>query len=432
MIVEIPYGEDILRGEISDEKILDIIEADDMPVIKNFREKVRKEIADQLSKFSELGEESKIAIVVTDRTRPTPNHIIVPELVAELEKYQVKPDNISVISGLGLHAPDSREDFAENIGDDMLEKVNWQNHDCDAKDTVKAGTTSRGVEVLVNRRYYEADIKIGTGAVAPCMFAGWSGGGKIVLPGITGRKTIEENHVLFVDILRNLPRGALFNTLPPQNIVREDIEEAAKISSLDFVINTVLNPDNEVSNFAAGDPVSVHRNLAKYMSEYLEIDCDGKADVLVAGVGSKNYEVSLFQGGSRVLGATEKAIKEEGTMILVSECREGVCEEIEEDAQEFEKWLKELPAPEKILDACEDRCLDSAKGCILMVFSWFINELNVDIILVTDNISKEKAEKINMSQADELSEAIKMAEKKHEDEATWRIIPGANYVFPNI
>ena len=432
MEVKVPFGGEFIRAEIPEDNVVGVFQGRDMPSLENFTDKLSEEINRALVKLKakkDIKEGTKVTVVVTDRTRPTPNHLILPVLVDELSECGVRHQDITILSGLGMHAPDSEKDFIENISPEVAGRVNWENHDPDSPTLLDKGRTPLGTDLQFNHKYLEADVRIVTGNVAPCMLSGFSGGGKTVLPGVAARETIYKNHRLFVDALEALDRGSLLGALPPINTVREDIEEAASLSGLDFAINTVLNTKNEVSRFYVGEHKAIHRKAVEYMTNYIGVDFPEPADVVIGGTGDAKYEVSLFQGGSRVLGVLEPVLKKKGTLILVNECREGICEGT--DWQLFQDWMEKMPTPEEIFAAVRKEELDPVNGCIVMTFSWFIHKLEAQIILVSTGMDPQQIKNIHLTPASSLEEAVSMAMAKHGRDAKVSVVPRAALIQPH-
>jgi len=290
---------------------------------------------------------AKACIVITDRTRSTPNDLIVPVLLEELNTRGIADKDITILVGLGMHAHDNPQAIVENVGQAVVDRIEILNHEPDnSAIMVRLGETTLGTPVEVHQRFAEADIKLGTGNVNPCMLAGWSGGGKIVLPGIASRRCIYENHKRFTRPLAELGCASLIGVMPPRNIVRADLEETATLSGLDMVVNTVLDFERKIVDVYSGEHVAVHRAAVEKMRPYVEINVPQKVDILVTGVGDAGYEVSLFQGGSRVCGGVDRYLKDGGTLIMVNECREGIYEGFEH--QEFRQWMRQMPTPDRL------------------------------------------------------------------------------------
>nr|NIQ39495.1 DUF2088 domain-containing protein [Pseudomonadota bacterium] len=261
--INVPLGREMQQVSMPESQFLGSFLPKQMPVLEHPEAELRHSIHEAFETCGIMDKArpgAKACIVITDRTRPTPNHMIVPILLNALNALGVRDTDMTIIVGVGMHAPDSVEAIRQNVGKVVVDRVEVINGEPDNEEAmVLVGETSLGTPVEVDRRFAEADIKIGTGNVTPCMLAGWSGGGKIVLPGVVSRRTIYENHKRFTGILAELECGSLLGIMPPQNIVRADIDEAATKSGIDMVVNTVLDTENNLVAVRAGEHVSVHR-----------------------------------------------------------------------------------------------------------------------------------------------------------------------------
>ncbi len=430
--VDIPLGPDVQQARIPAGQFIGAYLPKRMPVPQD-PEGVLRESIHEAMEIRSLGEKArpgaKACIAITDRTRPTPNHLIVPMLLEALNTYGIRDDDISIIIGVGMHAHDSPEAIRQNVGQAVLDRVQVINSEPDNEDVmVFVGETSFGTPVEVHRRFAEADIKIGVGNVTPCMLAGWSAGGKIVLPGVVSRRTIYENHKRFTGILAELGCGSLIGVMPPQNVVRADIEEAATMSGIDMVVNTVLDAEKNLVAAWSGDHKSVHRAAVEKMRPHVEIAVPEKVDVMVTGVGEVDYEVSLFQGGSRVSGGVDRYLKDGGTLIMANECREGIYEGFEHE--EFREWMREMPTPARLRELTEAMEIGGEKSCVLHAFSWLIHEKNCRIITITNNMTKEELREVHVGHASHVQEALEEALNSHGNAASVAAVPFGALVLP--
>jgi nickel-dependent lactate racemase len=403
-----------------------------MPVVQDPIGEVRRAVREALETSGlkrKVKPGAKACIAITDRTRPTPNSMIVPILLETLNALGITDRDITVIVGVGMHAPDSPQAIRQNVGQVVVDRVKVINGEPDNEEAmVLMGETSLGTPVEVDHRFAEADIKIGTGNVTPCMLAGWSGGGKIVLPGVVSRRTIYENHKRFTGILQELECGSLIGIMPPKNVVRADIEEAATKSGIDLVVNTVLDSRNNLVAVYAGDNVSVHRRAVEKLRPYVEVEIPQEVDVMVTGVGELSYEVSLFQGGSRVCGGVDRYLKDGGTLILANECREGIYEGFEHD--EFRDWMQKMPTPGELRELTESLEIGGEKSCVLHAFSWLIHEKKCRIITVTDHMSQEELKEVHLDYAPNIQRAFDEASMCHGKSASIAAMPFGALVLP--
>jgi len=378
---------------------------------------------------AKAGPTARACIAITDRTRSTPNKRIVPMLIDQFNTYGVPDQNITVISSGGMHAPDSREDILRTVGQAVLDRVEAITNDPDNDAVMTSlGTTDMGTPVEVHRRFAEADIKIGVTNVMPCMLAGWSGSGKIVMPGVSSRRSIYHNHKQFVKPLLELRCSSLLGIMPPHNPVRADIEQCATISGLDMVVNTLLNSQRRLVDVFCGEHVVAHRAARDRMLPDVEVSLPQAVDVLIAGVGDPALEVSLFQGGSRVCGGVDRILRPGGTLVMANACWEGIYEGFEHE--EYRDWMRQMPTPVEIGQLVEDDKMGGEKGCVLFTFSWLLHEMKCRIIVVTDGMTADELGEIHLDHASSVQQAADDALSSYTGGASIGIMPYGGLVLP--
>ncbi|WXG46924.1 MAG: nickel-dependent lactate racemase [Candidatus Atabeyarchaeum deiterrae] len=255
----------------------------------------------------------KIAIIVDDISRPTPISKIMPKLLDELLGAGANTEKMFVIFGCAIHRKLEALDMEARLGRNIIPRIRAINSDLQ-NDLIELGKTSFGTPIAVNREYYEADLKIALGTIEPHVFAGFGGGHKAVLPGITGINTIMSNHKLVTK-----PRSQI-GVSPEENPVRKDLEEAGKICGLDFIVNTVLNDKKEIVKVVAGDPILAHREGVKVASEIYGVDVPARADIVITS--AFPLDIDIRQSGKSIIN-TMQATKENGTILCISPCPEG-------------------------------------------------------------------------------------------------------------
>lgn len=312
----------------------------------------------------------KVTIAVTDSTRATPNSKILPILLDELAKFGIKDENVVVIIATGMHKPNSLEEIRQNVGAEALRRVRVVNHNpYDQRLLTRLGITELGTDIEVNKLFTDADVRIVTGTVGPCMLAGWSGGGKTVMPGVTSRHSTDQNHRLFVKNIRKAGRGAMFGLIE-DNWVRRDIDEFADKVEVSLMVNTIQNEKEELLGVYAGDLRQAYTTALEHARKAMTAPVTEKADIVVASPGVCAHEVSLYQSGSRVFAAVEGLVKKEGTIISVTSCHKGIYEGIEKE--EFRKALLQHRDPEEVLDLTEMGKIPSFESCVSYQFAWMM------------------------------------------------------------
>ena len=433
MKMQIPYGREKLMLELPEDRVVGVRNPRPMEAVSDPDSLLRESI-DAAFEKQDLAAEARpgatACIVVTDRTRSTPNERIVPILLDQLNALSVPDEGITVISGGGMHAPDDPEQLAENVGRDVVDRVTVLTNEPDNDAIMVAmGTTELGTPVEVHERFAEADIKLGVSNVMPCMLAGWSGSGKMVMPGVSSRRAIYHNHKSFVDPLMELHCASLMGVMPPDNPIRADIEEYATISGIDLLVNTVLNSDRRLVDVFCGEHVAAHRAARDCMLPNVEVSLPQAVDVIIAGVGDPALEVSLFQGGSRVCGGVDRYLKPGGTLIMVNACTEGIYEGFEHEV--FREWMRRMPTPQEIGQLVEAEEMGGEKGCVLFTFAWLLHEMGCRIIVVTDGMNADELEEIHLEHAPSVQAAAADALSGYTDVSVG-VMPYGGLVLPKL
>jgi nickel-dependent lactate racemase len=352
-------------------------------------------------------------------------------LLDQLNILGVPDERVTVISGGGMHAPDRSQQLVENVGRNVMDRVEVLTNEPDNDAImVEMGTTELGTPVEVHERFAEADIKLGVSNVMPCMLAGWSGSGKIVMPGVSSRRAIYHNHKFFVEPLMELNCASLMGVMPPENPIRADIEDFATVSGIDLLVNTVLNSERRLVDVFCGEHVAAHRAARDCMRPNVEVSLPQLVDVLVAGVGDPALEVSLFQGGSRVCGGVDRYLKPGGTLVMVNACTEGIYEGFEHE--EFREWMRQMPTPREIGQLVADEEMGGEKGCVLFTFAWLLHEMDCRIITVTDGMTSDELEEVHLEHASNLQRAADDALGTYATDASVGVMPYGGLILPTL
>jgi len=253
-------------------------------------------------RLSEMAKGKKeVCILFDDLPKPTPVSRIVPFVHGELHAGGIADEQIRFVCGPGTHRPLTYPEFVTKLGQDIVERYHVYNHS-GWENLVDLGKTSRGTPVLVNREYASCDLRIAVGSVFPHGSAGFGGGGKIILPGISGYETVDYHH-------KNMKENASLGRIDG-NVFRTDIEEAARIADLHFKVDSVLNNRREVIGLFAGDFVQEHRAAVALARKLYRTETVKDVDVLVLNsypdegqIGRATWPipVSLKAGGEVVI-----------------------------------------------------------------------------------------------------------------------------------
>ena len=350
-------------------------------------------------RLEELAGCRSASILASDITRPAPSHILLPHLIRRLKELGIM--DIRVVFGLGTHRR-MTEDEVRRLLQGCI-KVPHMQHDTGR--CVHLGETVRGTPVEINETVASSDLIIATGNIEYHYYAGYSGGAKAVLPGVSSENSVIRNHELMRD-----PRSATGRLDSP---VRLDMEDAAAVAGLDFILNAVLNGRNEIVQAVAGDYIRAHRSGAATVDRMYRRRVE-PADIVVTCAGGRPKDLNLFQA-QKALDNAKNAALPGGSIILVAECCEGLGHPV------FERWSREACSAEQ----CWERFgreyeFGGHKAAFLARES-----LEHHLILVS-SLPNEMAEMCFFAAARTLPEALEMARARQGRDARMLVMPHGN------
>jgi nickel-dependent lactate racemase len=261
--------------------------------------------------------ERRIVLCVDDISRPTPTAQFFGPLLDYLLAHGAQREKMLIVFGLGVHRDMTGEEARVKLGDTDLRGIPWRNHAfSDEREGKYLGTTSRGTHVSLNRHVAEADLIITVGAIEPHLLLGFSGGCKMLIPGLASARTIGENHMQGVS-------GEKYNYIGSvESPMRLDLEEGARLLHKEiFIVNTVVNERLEICRFFAGDPIAAHREGARFSQSLAERPVEGQADVVIAASSPMNADL---RQSMKCVGNVQESVRPGGLIIALAECRHGI------------------------------------------------------------------------------------------------------------
>jgi nickel-dependent lactate racemase len=335
--IEIGFGAAPQRLEIPDQNLAGVLLPNQVAVAERGEGAVRKALGTPvdsplLRHLVRPGE--KVAIITSDITRPLPSYKVLPAVLEELWAAGCCPGDVTVVFALGIHRKHTSEEMEKLVGPAVYGQVRCV--DSSAGDFVRLGVTKNGTPVDVARVVAEADRRIALGNIEYHYFAGYSGGAKAIMPGVSTREAIKANHSKMI-----LPEAAAGRL--EGNPVRMDIEEALNFCPLDFIVNVVLDEHKEIIFAATGHPVKAHRAGAAFLDTLYRVAIPARADIVVASQGGAPKDLNLYQT-QKALDNAKHAVKDGGVIILVGSCREGLGEDV------FEQWLTSEPSADSMIE----------------------------------------------------------------------------------
>ena len=289
-------------------------------------------------KLRELAAGKKNAVlIISDHTRPVPSKDIVPFMLGELRAGN--PDiEITMLVATGCHRGTTPEELVHKLGEDIVSREHIVVHDCDSSPLTDLGPLPSGARLVVNSLVAQADLVVSEGFIEPHFFAGYSGGRKSILPGVCSRVTVLGNHCAdFIDD----PKARM--GVIDGNPINRDMERAARMAKLAYIVNVVVNEAHEVVAAFAGDPIEAHHAGCAYLARYCEVEQKQNADIVITSNGGAPLDQNAYQAVKGLTTAADAAA-DGAALIICAECADGI------GGDSFYKALSECAGPTELLE----------------------------------------------------------------------------------
>lgn len=261
----------------------------------------------------------RIGIIFNDITRATPNDIIIPAILKELEHIPRK--DITLYNALGTHRSNTKEELISILSPDLVRDFRIVQNNAFEKDTqVYLGKTKRENKIYLNKDLMENDLIILTGFIEPHLFAGFSGGCKAVMPGMAGLRTVMHNHG--ADMVSH-PK-AIWGQMAG-NPIQEEIREIVTTLANTFLVNVAMNGEQEITAVFAGDLLSAHDRGCVFVKETAMAPIDEAFDIVISSNAGYPLDQNLYQA-VKAMSAAAQIVKPGGAIIVAAECRDGIPE----------------------------------------------------------------------------------------------------------
>ncbi|MBI5014708.1 MAG: nickel-dependent lactate racemase [Deltaproteobacteria bacterium] len=257
-------------------------------------------------------------VVVSDATRPVPNRVLLPPILRTLEAAGVPRDAVTVLIATGMHRPTEGRELLELVGPEIAGRYRIVNHDCRDRSALARVTEIEGAPVELNRGYLEAELKVLTGLIEPHRYAGFSGGGKSVLPGLASFETMTFLHSF---ALPDRPEVALGRV--EGNPFRDHVDAVCAAAGVDFLVNAVLDRGRRITGLFAGDVREAFRAGCRVAAAHQLLSAERAADLVLTTGGGHPLDQTLYQA-TKGLSAVEAVLRPGGTLVLVAGCGEGL------------------------------------------------------------------------------------------------------------
>jgi nickel-dependent lactate racemase len=364
----------------------------------------------------------EVVVLFDDLQRPTPAHLAVPEILNRLNKAGVTDERVSAVCALGTHPTLNAAQLENKIGTEAFNRLKGRvfSHDPHSSENVVIGKTHRGTVVEVNPLVAFADMIIGVGECMPHPIAGYGGGCKIIMPGVSSYRSVADHHFTW---MRH--RGCRVNILDG-NPFCEEIIDAGRLSRLSFKLDLIMNHKKEVVKAFAGDPVAEHREASLYAQSLYHVPLPKVADVTIISA----FPLEIGVQATKALTMASFCTRSGGTIIWVAPQKE---------AGPIMPLVKEMASDETagyfhrrlIRDDIPDHLRSFGISYIMQVV--YFKELaeKFNVIHVTEGLTAEQVGMMKFTHAQTLTEAVDMASRTM-PEADVAIFPSGGNIIPGV
>ncbi len=408
-------------AELPDKNLIGVLGIKSAPPIENISSAVTSALLDPIGakplRAQAAGKRSA-CIVICDITRPVPNKSLLPPVLRILEESGITGDAITILIATGTHRPNLGAELDQLVGADIAAKYTVVNHRCKSDDEqICLGVSPAGVPVYLDKAYCNAELRITVGLIEPHFMAGYSGGRKLIMPGIAGFETIQNWHCpKFLES----PLSAA--GIVEDNPVHLESLAIAKMCRPDLILDVTLDESNRITGIFAGDLEKAWTEGVAFAAAHVKAEITQMADIVVTTCAGSPLDATFYQAVKGMVGAMP-AVKRGGTIIIAAECAEGLGSadfaDVLLNTEDLDAFVRHISQPG-----------------VFVPEEWEVEELaravkHANITCVTTGIVPEILARCFVTHAANVEEAVaNSALKRHGQTATILAIPRGPYVIP--
>ncbi len=349
-------------------------------------------------------------IVISDVTRPVPNALLLPPILATLAAAGIPREKILILVATGMHRPSRREEIVRLVGEAVARDYAVVDHDARRREEmVEVGTIGEGVPALVNGRYVAAELKILTGFIEPHMWAGYSGGRKSILPGICSLETLQFMHGPGMVAHPGCEYGLLDG-----NPFHEAGLSVMGMAGADFIVNVTLDTKKRVTGVFSGHPVAAHAEGCRFLARHCVRELEEPLDFIVTTNAGAPLDCNLYQTVKGITGAAT-AVKTGGDIVIASRCAEGA------GSAEYRKILEMVDSPRAFLDRL-------MKKEFFVPDQWCAQETyqvlsGRTVWIYSDGLSADELARYHFRPIRDIAACVRGLLEKHGAGARWAVVP---------
>jgi lactate racemase len=421
MHVELAFGEGQLSVDLPESRTT-VIRPRHLPAATDERAEVaaaleRPVAGPRLRDLARPGQ--TVAISICDGTRPQPRHIVVPALLEEIDGV-IGPDAVVILVAAGTHRANTEAELVEMLGRELYESVEVVNHDARDDSSLEwMGTHGAGVPVWLNRRWVEADLRITTGFVEPHFFAGFSGGPKLVAPGLAGLET-----TLVLHDAKRIGHPSARWGITRGNPVHDDVRAIAAATGVDFALDVVLDGDQRVVRAFAGQLGPMHDAACELARRSAMREVSRRFDVVLTSNAGFPLDQNLYQA-VKGISAASQVVCPDGMIVCAAECRDGF-----PDHGSFREELALEPTAERLLERIQAREITIPDQWQVQILAGIQRHANV--IVHTPHIDPSELSAAQLKHTDDVERTVREALQAAGADARVCVLPEGPITIPYV
>ena len=420
MQVRLAYGKTGLTLELPDERTT-VIEPAHLPTLPDERGALLNAIrnpvgAPPLRRVVRPGQ--KVAISVCDITRPMPSATVLPVLLRELAL--VPNEDIVILVATGTHRANSPEELEAMLGSEVMRNYRVVNHTAFDESAVRhAGETPGGIPIWLNRQWLESDVRITTGFVEPHFFAGFSGGPKMVAPGLAAFDTTMRLHSAS---LIGHPKSTWGVT--EGNPIHDAIRQIAVQTGVDFSVDVTINRDRGITSVYAGDLLTAHKAACDVARRTAMRPVKEPFDVVITSNSGYPLDLNLYQT-VKGMSAAAQIVRDGGTVICAAECSDGI-----PDHGEYKQILASRNSPAELLEMINSDGYNHHDQWEVQIQAQI--QLRATVRLKSTYLDAEQVRAAHMEPVEDLQATVWDSIEEHGPEATVCVLPQGPQTIPYV
>ena len=420
MRVRLDYGKTGIEAELPDANVMATLRITPAPRLPEPMAAIRAALESPIGtrSLAELAAGKRDAcIIVCDITRPVPNSVLLSPMLDILNAAGISEENITILVATGTHRPNLGAELDALLGAEIAARIRVVNHDGhDASMMRDFGLSPNGIPVRLNKTYCDAELKLTVGLIEPHFMAGYSGGRKLIMPGIAAFETVQNWHCP-----RFLESPLATMGVVDGNPVHEEALAIAKRVRPDLMLDVTLDEQNQITGVFAGDLEQAWRAGVNFAASHVRAEASALADIVVTSCAGHPLDATFYQAVKGMVGALP-VVKQGGTIVIASECAEGV------GSPDFTKAILEA-------DDLEEFVAYISQPGVFVPEEWQIEELaraarQAKIICIAGGISPETLIQCFVTPAATVEDGVALALAQQGANARIVVIPRGPYVIP--